>query len=715
MKRTSTILLCLISFMITFVFSLYVKEKNVEYIENIDKTEESFDLFIHKSELSPNEVFKVLEEISFKYKATIIRTDEIVEDNEIVVYKSGLFSSDYFENLHIKLNSGRLPKTNSEYIATYNTNSSNQVGTINDIFQDNSLKFNYLPNFLKEKNISIYGKYSVTTSNQSGVMEELSSKLKIDKEKLLDLPYVKVYKLSGILFITVMLLLILILLLIMVTFFKPLLNLKMIGVLKLQGYSNFSAIKETNRNSWIAPTISMVLTIPCLFILVKNISLNFLIGWIISQFLIVIIYYFCLFISVLIIRKYKLSNIIKNYFSSKVSLYANYFFKFIIFTMLIFILPQISEGVSIVKNNLDVKDLYEEQQSFLTISSYNFVNTEFQENLNNNKTLGTKVLDLFKELEKNSEAEYFFIEKLLPIYLHIENTERFSNIHFQEQDFYYVSQANWNYIKQLELDLSGNFKQNSFNLIVPIQKKEEIDKVEGLIRPHINTYIENDKKYTNIDDIPVHIIYYSNSIEIFSNNTDLINDNRGIIKQPIFLLMDSYSLTPNSSRLLDNPISNPLKILDNEDNESNIKRAITKYDLEDNNIKFSNALESGYKAEIKEMKIGMSIFIFILVLSLIISSLSSYYISLITMIVQKREILVSRYLGYSFLDKYFILIINVWIIYGFGLIESFLLERDRVSMSIYFTLIILDFLIMIMMIRKQDKILLSTSLKGESL
>ncbi|MGX7141784.1 hypothetical protein [Enterococcus saccharolyticus] len=715
MKKTITVIMSLILVVSSLVFTLYYKEKDINNIENIGRLNNSFEIYIKNSKMNANQGLTTLESIARKYDASIIRTDEIYRNNILTIYKSGIFAENYFETLDINLRSGRLPNDKDEIIATYKTENSNQVGLINDMFNDTPLVFGPLQAFFKDNNTSINGKYTIVVEDKESFLNSISTEFDLDKADLLNIPYFKEYKQGVIFYILIGIVAILVLLLMMVIFFEPLSNLKLIGVLKLQGFTNLHALRILTKNQLIIPIILLIMSIPIHFFLIPNVTIEYLVYLIFLQILILIFYNACLLFSLIIIDTYKLSNMIKNYFNTKLTLYFNYLCKFIIFTILILIIPSVSSGINMLIENLNVQSIYEEQKKYVTLSNYEYTGNEFQESLDNNRILSNKVLNFFKTLEKNSDAEYMFSEKLLPIDLDPINTKEYKDIHFKSNDFYHVVQANWNYINKFNLINKNNIISNSFNLLVPINQKSETKKIEAFIKPHINSYIEESKRYTSIDEIPVTILYYYEDIELFSNNIELIDDNKGLLNNPIILLMDEYSLTANNSRLLDSAISNPLKIINTENHLDNIQKAITQHNLEDNNLKLTDAFSAGYKTQLDQIKISTSVMIIVLLLFLCISSLSSFYISLITIITQRKELLVSRFLGYSFLDRYKRQIVNVLIIYIFGTIESIVLGVSILSLIIYLTMLVLDFSILSFMLKKQDSLLLSTSLKGGSL
>ena len=134
MKKSMTILLCTISVLVSLVFGMTAKYNDYLKIDNIGKTEFNFDFYINESTISADSLLNEFSKISKQYDASIIRTDIIDENNKSVTYKSGVFTDTYFEKNNFNLQSGRTPKNKNEFISTFKTNDSNQVGIIKDIF-----------------------------------------------------------------------------------------------------------------------------------------------------------------------------------------------------------------------------------------------------------------------------------------------------------------------------------------------------------------------------------------------------------------------------------------------------------------------------------------------------------------------------------------------------------------------------------------------------
>jgi hypothetical protein len=239
---------------------------------------------------------------------------------------------------------------------------------------------------------------------------------------------------------------------------------------------------------------------------------------------------------------------------------------------------------------------------------------------------------------------------------------------------------------------------------VPASLKKERDTVEPFVR-----FKEEIPK-----NIPIRIIFYQdNDKKFFSENIDRIDQNRGFIKNPIILCLNDYFFTAKGSYILNSALRNPLRILDNKKNRAAIQQAIINNGLENNAVQFKNVLSTGFARELNVAQTSVIAWISILGLSLLTSILASYYIILIILTSKRKEMLVTRLLGYSFFERYRREIFYFSAIYLFGLVEILLLNRHMIALASYLVLILLDILIIYLMVKKHERSSLALALKGE--
>lgn len=144
MKKSMAILLSIVSILTSVAFGFYMKTQDIEFFNTIE-----------------------MKSIHSQYGATIIKTDRIYEDGKEIIYKSGVYTKDFFEGLPVKLESGRLPTTSNEWLASIDTKQENQVGTISDLFNDTPLVIMPLSDFYNSKSTDINGEYTIISSNKN--------------------------------------------------------------------------------------------------------------------------------------------------------------------------------------------------------------------------------------------------------------------------------------------------------------------------------------------------------------------------------------------------------------------------------------------------------------------------------------------------------------------------------------------------------------------
>ncbi|PTO39707.1 hypothetical protein C6P52_04195, partial [Enterococcus mundtii] len=192
-----------------------------------------------------------------------------------------------------------------------------------------------------------------------------------------------------------------------------------------------------------------------------------------------------------------------------------------------------------------------------------------------------------------------------------------------------------------------------------------------------------------------------------------IGNNKTFIKNPIIFCINNNTINTSSMFLKNSPLSNPLRIENTKENKLAISEAIINNNLENNSIQFENILSTGFAQELLISQSSVGIWITILCLTISVSVLASYYIILIILASKRKEMIVSRLLGYTFYDRYRNEIFYFFSIYIFGLIEIVILNRQLLSMLAYLLLVSIDIFIIFLMVTRYEKGTLSAGLKGD--
>ncbi|MCB5951370.1 DUF1430 domain-containing protein [Enterococcus sp. BWT-B8] len=721
MKKTMISFLCVISILISVAFALNKKSEQDKYFDNIEMSSNATHFFIKDSDVSNEDELAKFTELSKKYEATFIRSDSISEDGNIVLYKSGIYATNYFKQLDLKLANGQVPTKASEFLASFNTGDKKQSGRILNLFADKSLIFGSLEDFYKKNEMSVNGNYTLIsdTKDTEDIMSQLASFFNSSKEDMLTANYGKGYGQGTIYLLALIVSLIVMAIFCLMSAFYPISKLKEIGVMKLLGFKNFDIWKSLNNQVLLLPTIFYFLTLPIQFFLIKDSTVPYFIELTLFQFVILVLAFLFSLIMLVVIQRYKFSDMLKNFFNFKFSLYFSYLLKSLVFVSVISVLPLLTKELNTLQRDLQAKEMYEQQKEYLTLSKFSYIGDEFQSELNGNDIVGPKLANLFNELDKTAKAQYISVSSYKGVDFNDDklNTIKFKNTRYESNDHYFIMYANQNYLENININLPSSlneiFSGKEPTYLVPEYLKDNFDKSEYIMRFMASAYFP-DKSFNQIENIPIKFIFYpNNDTEIFSENIDMIGEDKIFIKNPIIFCINNKNIEDSFGPFLKNsPISNPLRIKDTKENREAITKAIRNNELEKNDLQFANVLSTGFAQELLISQSSVIVWVTILCLSIAVSILASYYIILIILTSKKKEMIVERLLGYTFYERYRNEIFYFVAIYLFGFAEILVLNRQILSLTGYLLLVVADSLIIFLMVKKHEKGALNTALKG---
>lgn len=223
MKKSMAILLSIVSILTSVAFGFYMKTQDIEFFNTIEMKSNAYKIYVKNSSVAYDEFLQELKSIHSQYGATIIKTDRIYEDGKEIIYKSGVYTKDFFEGLPVKLELGRLPTTSNEWLASIDTKQENQVGTISDLFNDTPLVIMPLSDFYNSKSTDINGEYTIISSNKNkeDILNALSLFLNESKNELVSADYRVAFGEGTIYFLTIILSAILLIIFCLMCVFYP--------------------------------------------------------------------------------------------------------------------------------------------------------------------------------------------------------------------------------------------------------------------------------------------------------------------------------------------------------------------------------------------------------------------------------------------------------------------------------------------------------------
>lgn len=716
MKKSMAILLSIVSILTSVAFGFYMKTQDVEFFNTIEMKSDAFKIYVKNSTVAFDDFLQELKSIQSQYDATIIKTDRIYENGREIIYKSGIYEKEFFEGLSIKLTSGRLPADSNEWLSSIDTKQSKQVGTIKDLFNDTPIIIMPLGDFYSLKSNNINGEYTIISNshNREDILDELSLFLNESKDDLISEDYRVAFGEGTIYFLTIILSVILLIIFCLMCVFYPISKLKEISVYKLNGYKAFDIWKSLNKDVLIIPIILFLVSIPLQKIIFPTMDLFYFLKLGTIQLILFMGAIGLSFLTLITVKRYSISNMLKNFFNFRISLYISYIIKFAIFIGLVFTIPQLSAEVSRMIKEMQVKEAYQAQEDYLTLASFQLTGDAMQSFMTGDSQFNKNLTNMFMDLTKTADAGF-----VQSFWYDTEGLSLFSseiqmpNEVDTDMDFGYML-LNENYYKRLQFDSSINeeelFHQDSLVLFAPESMKQKEITLKYFGQSQIYSADPNIKLKEN----DVCVLYYKdNRKQIFSESLQMTNEDHAFLINPVFVCLNEEYLRIFSGYLTTQAIANPIRIYDSKENKSAINEGIKKYGLELNDLQFNNVLMSGYKEQIKISQSSSVVWGAILLLVIFISILSSYYILLTILVSRKKEIFVKKILGYSLFNRYKNEFIYFIMIYIFGFVQIIILSRSYVSIAIYMFLVLLDMLIIFRMIYTKEIKQLNTILKGE--
>lgn len=601
-------------------------------------------------------------------------------------------------------------------MASIDTKQENQVGTISDLFNDTPLVIMPLSDFYNSKSTDINGEYTIISSNKNkeDILNALSLFLNESKNELVSADYRVAFGEGTIYFLTIILSAILLIIFCLMCVFYPISRLKEISVYKLNGYKAFDIWKKLNKDVLIVPIIIFIASIPIQKIVFPTMDLFYFIKLSCVQLILFVGAIGLSFLTLITVKRYSISNMLKNFFDFRISLYISYIIKFAIFVGLVFTIPQLSSEVSRMIKEMQVKEAYQAQEDYVTLASFQLTGDGMQSFMNGTSQFNENLTNMFMDLTKSAKAgfvqSFWYDTEGLSLF---SSEIKMPNDVDTDTEFGYML-LNDNYYDRLQFDSSVSkeelFDQDSLVIFAPESMKQKEATLKYFGQTQIYSADSNIKM--SADDVCVKY-YKDNRKQIFSESLQLANEDHAFFTNPVFVCLNDKYLKVFSGYLTTQAISNPVRIYDSNENKRAINEGIKKYGLELNNLQFKNVLMSGYKEQIQISQSSSIVWVAILLLVICISILSSYYILLTILISRKKEIFVKKILGYSLFNRYKNEFIYFIMIYIFGLVQIMILSRSFTSMAIYVLLVLLDILIIFRMIYVKETKQLSTMLKGE--
>ncbi|TPR56915.1 hypothetical protein [Enterococcus sp. OL5] len=709
MKKISYFCLLIVITFSALLLSNVYETKDTIRLNEIEMKDPSFRFYVKDSQKSIQEQLSFFEELAQNEHVSIFRTD--VRNNIIV--KSVVFDKKSFPFNEFNLPHTDLFAEKSEIYKNYGSVENNSSAKIPTITKSKIL-LQSLENYYKDSSVSLNGIYSVVGTddlNSEKIMNQLSEFFGVSQEDLLSKPIqqeVGLVNRSLMIFIAIIISTFLIL--IIVNIYTPLMQLKRIGVSKLNGIPNLSIFFDFIKNSLLVIVIASLVIDIFLYFYYDYHPYQFFLYLILSQIVIILLFLLTNTFTFLTIRNVTISKMLKNFLNFKFGVMICYFVKLMISFLVTMILLQVSTDIDTLIKQYKINDSWQKNGNVLTLETYKLVDDDFQNFLLSNGKFEEKLANLYAELEEKTDVNF--------IYSTVVNPNRNLAVPdphmYTEDETYEVMEVNDNYIESLDLSIDGSSvssgKDDPRIFFVPKSYKDNKNIVYLCQNILFDSFDSEQQEAISLEDLSVTINYYDDKdFEVFS----YAESENPIFTKPIFMTMNSTDITWYEKILLANTgLNNPLKLENTKSNQEVVKNIIDKDSYKNLNLKFSSInsilgdITSSYKQSIQ-------IFSVILVFLFLLSVFTSVFLVNCIVFSDRKKIAIHKLFGFKLFDRYNTLFIIFSSIYLVQLLCVFLFSKTILLIPYILLTLLIDGTVIVQVIMRKEKNSLSTVLKGE--
>lgn len=719
MKRTICFLLALMCVLATVVCALYQKAADKRALTDIERTADSNSFYVTDLENDNQAFFDLLTDLVAKHQATVVRTEYIGDKAGTIIYKMGVFADDYLENFNPPLLRGQPLRTPNQLVATFDTGDNAQVGMLRDWFADDRLVITSLTYVRTQRTLSPNGTYQVIGPPQQrqALLRDVAQALNRTPEELTKVSS-GMFQSEGTAYLLIVVLLSIVAAVFTLTMmFYPVSRIQEIGTYKLLGVRNRDIWWQINRDILLSGVIVSLICLATPVIWVANSDANYylILATVLGTVLVLGILLSTSMFAV--IRNMRIAQLLKKAFDFRWSLRFSYILKFVMFVGLIFVVPFMAREVTTLVNDLAIQQAYEDTAQYITLSGIRLTAEELHASLNGDTTVEEKVRQLFLELNDTAQAQYIRTAKIVPN-SGSHPVDEVVQQYFSVGESLAVLTVNQHYFERLPLAFPVSehqaFDSESMTILVPDNLAEQREKLWAAIGPYVSLLHGHHRQTVDWRQLPLNFVAYEPSEQrVFSENIDFAGEDGGFVTNPIVICLPSEQVQAKVSGLTNSALSNPIRILDTPENRTAIEQAINNNQLAHNQLRFENVLASGFAAELAIAQSSSFVWVVIASLMIGVSVLSSYYVVLIIFASKRRQLLVSRLMGDTRIERYRNELISFALIYVFALCELLLLSRSWLAAVIYLGVVAIDLLVVWHLVQRHERQSFSLALKGE--
>lgn len=694
----------------TFVYDYYDKVR----LGSLDSTNNNVEFYVRNSTIAPEKALEGFSEISEKHGVSIRKLTQDYIDGDTYTYYSGVFHEQTYPINQLQILYGHFPASSSQFLASYETFETNQVGTIFDFGQSDHIVIQSLQIYYSEKGL-VDGTYQIVADvpfSSVDVINDISSLVGQDREDLL-LQSVFSALLPGneMIYFGVALVIAIITFLLFVVA-SAILHIKQVGVQKLLGWSNFAILRYVLAGMPVTSVLTIVIVDFFILVLIKNWSIDFLISLITLEVLILLGVFALSLVSTMIIKKQGVNEVIKRSTSPRPIISTAYGLKIGFLILLTLFILQISPVLAEIEKESSAQSLWMDNGEYYVLSEVGLAEGDYDSLASEDTGLDDKFTSLYGYLNL----------ELGGIYAYTEERTTATNPYEIGDNIFYKMTVNPNYLAQFpvrttdgeEIIINEDVKNRI--LLIPASLSNETDRYKEYIMADLNGLNQVYSKRHGIDNVnPLNVetIIYDDRNPVFSFNDSAGIDTNYEVDSPIFnIITESNVLLGEKAWIQTSGVNSPFKLNLNGDKKYKLEEYIEKSSLAENRLRFDtiyNCMAETISIYQTALYIMTALLIFVFIAGLIASLLLATVIIFST----KRRIFVLKTLGASMLYTYRSEIIISCLLYAAMLITISLNSNSLVAILISLPVIAVDAGITYFLIYILEKRSIVAQLKGE--
>lgn len=641
----------------------------------------SQEIYLKNTGYTGEDLYQLLTTLAEETDVNIVKSDYLEDKNSTKIVKSIYISDDkddLFKDNRVDyvFKADRDQNDNNAFISTKQTQDSNQKGIMFDPFHDDNVEFWTLKGF-QNKRGNLDGTYIIRAQNQESVqlfVETFAERSGISLEELTkQTTFIGTMK-SPVETISLFATIISLILFGILSIYYAVNNIKKIGVMKLNGYSNYHV--------WLSLLLNIITTMifAALFLdviiqfVLKNLTRDFMLWLIVVQSLLISVLIIISSVIYFIIRKNTISNLVKNKKPIRLITGTTYLVKSVLLFVIIAFIVFMTAGFNNIELEYRKLEQWGKVGELAVLVNVNVGNDQASFT-QGDIGLQSDFADYYTHLNQQG-AMYILAEEFVP---HVLFKTEFNEVDGSLDYVDYFDQdavpqefsttnilVNPNYLKEYPLqDVNGNVidvkEQGDRTILIPdtMADKEEALRsiytakyIDALLASDRNLNIEHERK----QEVAVtSIVYKTDQQGYFTFHTNY-EDSDYLTYEPVFEVIPEQHMTMlEKGNIQMQGIQSPLKVklndmTSNEYNQQLYEIAST-YHLDDNALRYMTIKEV-FGNEIQSLKQAIQQYIIAIVICFMIMVLITIQLTQMMLETEKKKYCIQKLYGYRFLDRY---------------------------------------------------------------